>query len=259
MGDQPADSRPPADLGGQIRRHGFHARLTQLAIHAKKNRRQRALSDSFHAGAFEDGNHIPHVGQALDEADSHLRQGLFHQDSAEPAPAKIGGDDQSAEDAKFAVEPFGISLEASGGGLLNLCQPRIEHGDERWLFAALGYRYLNESTQGDDYDLTGNAVVARLAMPMPHELLFEFSGQWTWEDYWQPNTQDYRRRNRDDFIQRYIWSLSRDFEIDRNIIMTLRGEISWTEDDSNIRNRLKEAVFSYDRVIYGLTLSFFFN
>ncbi len=140
----------------------------------------------------------------------------------------------------------------------NLCQPRLEQGDERWLLAALGYRYLNESTQGDDYDLTGNAVVARLAMPMPYELLFEFSGQWTWEDYWQPNTQDFRRRNRHDFVQRYIWSLSRDFEIDRDILMTLRGEISWTEDDSNIRNRLNEAVFSYDRVIYGLTLSFFF-
>ncbi len=41
--------------------------------------------------------------------------------------------------------------------------------------------------------------------------------------------------------------------------MTLRGEIAWTEDDSNVRNRLKEAVFSYDRVIYGLTLSFLFR
>ncbi|MCH8964675.1 MAG: hypothetical protein IIB58_06920 [Planctomycetes bacterium] len=94
---------------------------------------------------------------------------------------------------------------------------------------------------------------------MPYELLFEFSGQWTWEDYWQPNTQDFRRRNRHDFIQRYIWSLSRDIEIDRNIVMTLRGEIAWTQDDSNVRNRLKEAVFSYDRVIYGLTLSFLFR
>ena len=141
----------------------------------------------------------------------------------------------------------------------NLCQPRIEQGDERWLSAALGYLYLIESKQGDDFDLTGNAIVARLAMPMPYELLFEFSGQWTWEDYWQPNTQDFRRRNRHDFIQRYIWALSRDFEIDRNIVMTLRGEIAWTQDDSNVRNRLKEAVFSYDRVIYGLTLSFLFR
>ncbi len=141
----------------------------------------------------------------------------------------------------------------------NLCQPRIEQGDERWLSTALGYRWLNESTQGDDFDLTGNAIIARLAMPMPYELLFEFSGQWTWEDYWQANTQDFRRRNRHDFIQRYICSLSRDFEIDRHIIMTLRGEIAWTEDDSNVRNRLKEAVFSYDRVIYGLTLSFLFR
>lgn len=141
----------------------------------------------------------------------------------------------------------------------NLCQPRLDDGDKRWLSAAVGYRWLNESTQGDDFDLTGNSVSASLAVPLPRDLLFEFSGQWTWEDYWQPNTQDFRRRNRHDFIQRYTGSLSREFELDRNITMTLRGEIAWTEDDSNVRNRLQEAVFSSDRVIYGLTLSFLFR
>ncbi len=141
----------------------------------------------------------------------------------------------------------------------NLCKPRLVDGDSRWLAAAVGYRFLNESTQGDDFDMTGNAISASLSMPLPRDLLFEFSGQWTWEDYWQPNTQDFRRRNRHDFVQRYMWSLSRDFELDRNITMTLRGEIAWTDDDSNVRNRLQEAVFSYDRVVYGLTLSFLFR
>lgn len=141
----------------------------------------------------------------------------------------------------------------------NIYQPRLDQNDPRWLSAAVGYRFLDESTQGDDFDMTGNAVTAGLAMPLPLDLSFEFSGQWTWEDYWQINSRDYRARNRHDFVQRYIWSIGRQFNLDRNISMAIRGEIAWTADDSNIRNRLKEAIYSYDRVIYGLTLSFAFN
>jgi len=141
----------------------------------------------------------------------------------------------------------------------NLCQPRVEQSDERWLSAALGYRYLNESTQGNDFDMSGQVLSARLSVPLAYDLLFEFSGQWTWEDYWQPNSQDWHLREREDFIQRYIWSLGREFELESNITLALKGQIAWTIDDSNVRNRLKEAVFSYDRVIYGLTLSIMFN
>lgn len=141
----------------------------------------------------------------------------------------------------------------------NLSQPRLDDDDPRWLSAAVGYRWLNESTQGDDFDLTGSSLTASASAPLPHDLLFNFSGQWTWEDYWQSNTQDFRRRNRHDFIQRYILSLGRIVELDRHITLSVRAEIAWTDDDSNIRNRLGEAVFSYDRVIYGLTLSFLFR
>ena len=49
----------------------------------------------------------------------------------------------------------------------NLCQPRLDYDDTRWLSAAVGYRWLNESTQGDDFDLTGNSISASLAMPLP--------------------------------------------------------------------------------------------
>ena len=141
----------------------------------------------------------------------------------------------------------------------NLCQPRLDDDDPRWLSATVGYRWLNESTQGDDFDLTGNSLTAGVSAPLPNDLLFNFFGQWTWEDYWQSNSQDFRRRNRHDFIQRYIWSLGRIVELDRHITLSVRAEIAWTDDDSNIRNRLGEAVFSYDRVIYGLTLSFLFR
>ncbi len=142
---------------------------------------------------------------------------------------------------------------------VNVSRPREAHGDSRWLSASLGYRFLQQQTAGDDFDMSGHSLSAQLACPLPLDLLLDFSGQWTWEDYWQPNSRDARLRNRRDFVQRYIWTLSREFELDRQVTLAVRGQIAWTEDDSNIRNRLGEALYSYDRVIYGLTLSFTFR
>lgn len=59
--------------------------------------------------------------------------------------------------------------------------------------------------------------------------------------------------------KRYVVALSRNFVIDSHIDMTVSGEIAWTQDDSNLRNARGEAIYSYDRVIYGVTLSFAFR
>lgn len=141
----------------------------------------------------------------------------------------------------------------------NISQPRLQQGDPRWLYASTGYRLETDRTEGDDYDMTGQSLLAGLNVPLRAAWVMELSALWSWEDYWKPNTQDFKRRPRDDFVQRYIGSLGREFQIDRNITMGLRGEIAWTDDDSNVRNRLGEAVYSYDRVIYSLTLSFTFD
>ncbi len=141
----------------------------------------------------------------------------------------------------------------------NVHQPWIASGDERWMRFAVGYRWQEDSTTGDDFDRTVHAVTARVRMPLPHEFGLEFFGQWSWEDYWQENSQDRRRRKRNDFEQRYVVALSRNFVIDSHIDMTVSGEIAWTQDDSNLRNARGEAIYSYDRVIYGVTLSFAFR
>jgi hypothetical protein len=60
-------------------------------------------------------------------------------------------------------------------------------------------------------------------------------------------------------VQRYTWSLGREWQLDRRTSVAVQGLIAWTFDDSNVRNNLGEAIYSYDRVIYGLTLSFFFH
>jgi tetratricopeptide (TPR) repeat protein len=142
---------------------------------------------------------------------------------------------------------------------INFLQPRLDREDPRWLSALIGYRWQDESTTGTDFDMIGNELSARINVPMAYDLEMELAGEWTWEDYKNPNSQDRRRRKRQDFVQRYTWSLGREWQLDRRTSVAVQGLIAWTFDDSNVRNNLGEAIYSYDRVIYGLTLSFFFH
>ncbi len=47
-------------------------------------------------------------------------------------------------------------------------------------------------------------------------------------------------------------------EIDR-VLMTIRAHASWTLDDSNVKDRLGQAIFEYDRTVYGLSVAFTLN
>ncbi len=47
-------------------------------------------------------------------------------------------------------------------------------------------------------------------------------------------------------------------KIDR-LVMILRADVSLTDDDSNVQDRLGQAIFSYDRAVYGLSVAFQFN
>jgi tetratricopeptide (TPR) repeat protein len=136
---------------------------------------------------------------------------------------------------------------------------RLWKDDDRYLHAQAGYLFENNSTQADEFDLTSHGFSMGLDVPLPWELDFNFNGQWTWEDYWQHSMYDYHRREREDFIQRYTWALSRAFELSKQVLMVVRGEIALTLDDSNISDRGHQAIYSYDRTIYGLTFSFVFR
>ncbi len=172
----------------------------------------------------------------------------------------------SYEDRDYHDDYFDLREDRDGSyttlGLtqsFNLCQPRKEQGDTRWLSAAVGYRFENESTVGSDFDLSAHGLNADLSVPLPWELTFDFSGNWMWEGYWQPNSQDYKLRERKDFVQRYSVSLGREWELDRHVTMGLRGELAYILDDSNVLNSLGEAIYSYDRTIAGITLSLAFH
>lgn len=119
----------------------------------------------------------------------------------------------------------------------------------RYVTLRMGYRHDNNSTQGDEYDYDANTLIAGVDVPLPWNCTFNFGSEFEWQNYWQRSRLDFQRRGRDDFIQRYVFRLSHRV----NRWLELGGEIAWTLDDSNVKDRLGEAVYSYDRVIYGLT------
>jgi hypothetical protein len=121
--------------------------------------------------------------------------------------------------------------------------------------------YRNERTQGSEFDLYGNTVYAGIVIPLPYRLSFDFLGEFTWDSYTQPSFIDFRRHERSDFIQRYVFGLSRilvgkgENSAMPSLQVTVRGGIELTFQDSNVWDRLSQDVFSYNRALYSLQLS----
>ncbi len=144
----------------------------------------------------------------------------------------------------------------------------------RYLKPYFGFEYGWDKTQGSEFENERFMVVGGVNAPLPWGLLFDFRGQWEWQDYKGfrgGSLVDYHRRAREDFIQRYGFGLERSFvlvpgslenrgtlKMDR-VVLTIRGDIYFVDDDSNVVDRLKQAVFSYDRAIYGLSFTLSFN
>lgn len=144
----------------------------------------------------------------------------------------------------------------------------------RYLRPYFGFEYGWDVTRGNEFDNERFQVVGGVNVPLPYGLLFDFRGQWEYQDYKGfrgGSLADFHRRARRDLVQRYGFGLERTFvlvpgepvnrstlKMDR-VTMTLRGDIVWTNDDSNVQDRLRQAVFSYDRTIYGLSVILSFN
>lgn len=142
---------------------------------------------------------------------------------------------------------------------------------QRWLRPYIGARYEWDSTVGEEFDANQFVFAAGVEVPLPYGLLCTFGSEWEWEHYRHPSRVDFHRRTRRDFIQRYSLGLERRFvlvpglrknrttrTIDR-LVMILRAEVLFTDDDSNIGDRLGQQIFEYDRTVYGLSASFLFN
>ncbi|MCH8146948.1 MAG: hypothetical protein IH987_03015 [Planctomycetes bacterium] len=128
-----------------------------------------------------------------------------------------------------------------------------------------------DATDGDEFDQKRYVLGFGVGVPLPLGVDMDFATQFEWGDYSHGSLVDFHRRARRDFIQDYSLSFSRTFvlepgdlrnrftpQFDRSV-MTIRAQASWTQDDSNVVNRIGEAVYSYDRWIYGVTVGFAFN
>ncbi len=162
------------------------------------------------------------------------------------------------------VEPWGFADDDA----LWQEDPDVER---RWLTPYVGLEYSWDSTNGDEFDQKEIALRSGVLLPLPYGIDLDAGMQFQWQDYAHGSLVDFHRRSRNDFIQEYTFGLTRTFVLrpgtarnrytpvmDR-VLMTVRAHVSWTDDDSNVVNRAGEAIFSYDRAIYGISMAFSFN
>ena len=108
--------------------------------------------------------------------------------------------------------------------------------DDRWLGAWIGGRFQRASTVGEDFDANVSTLNAGVFVPLPWDLTFDFTGEWSWEDYSRPSTIDVDRSERFDFVQRYLFGLTKQIDVN----LEIRAEVNLIFDDSNVLDRLKE-------------------
>lgn len=162
------------------------------------------------------------------------------------------------------IEPWGFADDEA----LWQEDPDIER---RYLTPFVGAEYEWDSTYGDEFDQKEYTLRTGLLLPLPYGVDLDAAMEFQWQDYQHGSRVDFHRRARHDFVQEYALGLSRVFVLrpgkaenrftplmDR-VLMTIRARVTWADDDSNVVNRPGEAVFSYDRAVYGISMAFSFN
>jgi hypothetical protein len=181
--------------------------------------------------------------------------------------------DMTALYKQIGWEPWGLEYDPTDPTSYDPNNPKEDTtGYQRALRPYLGFEYGWDSTRGQEFDTNRFMLVSGLTVPLPYGVQFDFGGQWEWQDYYhRGDLVDYHRRSRDDLIQRYRFGFERSFvlvpgsrinrttaKMDR-VVMSLRADVQFTDDDSNVEDRLGQDIFSYDRAIWGLSVSFQFN
>ncbi len=165
---------------------------------------------------------------------------------------------------EWGLEPWGLASDAG----LDQDDPDYPN---RYLKPYIGARHSWDSTAGDEFDRRADALQAGVGVPLPWGFTFDAAAVLEWEKYSHGSLVDFHRRERHDLVQEYAVALSRTFvlregmranrytpAIDR-MLMTVRAHATWTGDDSNVLDRPGEAVFSYDRAVYGVSVAFTIN
>ncbi|UCC30183.1 MAG: hypothetical protein JSU86_18535 [Phycisphaerales bacterium] len=114
----------------------------------------------------------------------------------------------------------------------------------------LGYKHENVSTRGTEYDARNDVLTASLLAPLPGDMSIHLGADWAWEDYKRRSTLDRFHRGQHALVQTYFLTVTKRLSPNVAILM----EVLWQDDDSNIRTRDRESVFSYDRTLAGIAL-----
>jgi hypothetical protein len=229
-------------------------------------------------------NHAVRPGVKVDWANRRATSGLFfdyqHRDYSEPLfDRRLNRDgnyftigvlhefktvEMTQVYKEWGLEPWGLPSDAG----FDQDDPDYPN---RYLKPYIGARHSWDSTAGDEFDRQANALQAGVGVPLPWGVAFDAAAVLEWENYSHGSLVDFHRRERHDLVQEYAVALSRTFvlregvranrytpAIDR-MLMTVRAHATWTDDDSNVLDRPGQAVFSYDRAVYGVSVAFTIN
>jgi hypothetical protein len=142
---------------------------------------------------------------------------------------------------------------------------------ERYLTPYAMVAHSWDATAGDEFDRKKLALLLGVELPLPWGLDFDATALFEWQRYSRGSLVDFHRRRRRDLLQEYAVALSRTFVLRAGVLqnrytpafdrllMTVRAHATWTGDDSNVVDRFGQAVFEYERTVFGLNVVFTFN
>jgi hypothetical protein len=215
---------------------------------------RRAASDLYFSYSIRDYRE-PLFDQRFDRDGEYYRLGLVQ---------SLKTIDMTGVYESWGIEPWGLESDQA-----------LRQDDPDWpvrhLQPFIGFRYAWDSTAGDEFDTKAYVFTIGADTPLPYGLMLDALVELEWQEYAHGSLIDFHRRPRRDLVQRYSVGLARTFvlrggtlanryELDMDrVLMTLRAHATWTLDDSNVVDRLGQAIFEYDRVVYGVSVGFTFN
>jgi hypothetical protein len=125
---------------------------------------------------------------------------------------------------------------------------------ERPFTTDLSYRFENVQTDGTEFAADNHIFAVGVGVPLPWDLTFDFLSEFEVGYYKYGSLFDFNHSRRRDFIHTLVFALTKKFSEQ----LSARFQIDVTNDDSNVRNLYGEEFFSYNRVIYGLTMIYHF-
>ena len=125
---------------------------------------------------------------------------------------------------------------------------------DRFVTAEVSYRFENVDADGTEFAADNHVFALGVDVPLPWELTFEFLTEFEVDYYKHRSVLDFDGSKRRDFLYSFVFGLHKKFTEQ----LSARFQVDVINDDSNVRDRAGQEIFSYNRVIYGLTLIYQF-